>query len=298
MGSSSISSRGEPISACAIPSRCCMPFDIAPTLVAAGVARARPSSSSSARSPAPPSGVRQALVKLEQLVGAEPVGKPEQLGQVADAAARLQRSRRRAEHLDLATGRAHQPAGDLHQRGLARPVGPQQAHELARLHAQVGPGEGGGPAVGLVQTGRGQDGWHRAECRQAAVAVCPGGPVRRRPAELRGDRRQRALGVDRPRRPAAGGARPRARSGPGASTCSRARPRRWRCSRSPSTRSTSARAGFPPCASGPGCSGYRTVAAALTEHARAQGPWSAAAAARARRRHRGSRRSARTPATS
>ena len=87
VGSSSISSFGSPTSAWAIPSRCCMPFDIAPTLVSRASASPT-SSSSSARSPRPASRARERLVQGDQLVGREPVRKAEQLGEVADRAPR------------------------------------------------------------------------------------------------------------------------------------------------------------------------------------------------------------------
>ena len=54
VGSSSTSIGGAPISACAIPSRCCMPFDI--DSIRRAATSARPTSSSSRRrSPSPPS---------------------------------------------------------------------------------------------------------------------------------------------------------------------------------------------------------------------------------------------------
>ena len=54
VGSSSRSRRGEPTSAWAIPSRCCIPFDIASTRVLAA-SESPTSSRSRLRSPAPPS---------------------------------------------------------------------------------------------------------------------------------------------------------------------------------------------------------------------------------------------------
>ena len=67
MGSSSISRRGEPTSACAIPSRCCIPFDMAPTLRAGRVGQAD---------------------QLEQLARARPRRRPTRPGPGAARAAR------------------------------------------------------------------------------------------------------------------------------------------------------------------------------------------------------------------
>jgi hypothetical protein len=120
VGSSSSSSRGEPIIACAIPSRCCMPFDIAPTgarpprepdeleqLAALGRAAVDSASrwcsaSSSSAVCHSGSGTARRGSRARVRLG-EPAGRP-----------RLARARRRP----------HEPAGDLHERRLARPFGP------------------------------------------------------------------------------------------------------------------------------------------------------------------------------
>ena len=82
-------------------------------------------------------GAGQALVQGEELVGARPPGEAEELGEVAERAAGLGRPGRRAAHLGRAAGRAHEPARDLHERGLARPVGAEEADQLPLADGQV-----------------------------------------------------------------------------------------------------------------------------------------------------------------
>ena len=159
VGSSSSSTRGLPTIACAIPSRCCMPLDIAPTRrVAASV---RPTDSSSRRALAGAAvRAREPLVHAEQLVGGQPVGEAEQLGQVAERAVRLRRAGGRAGEPRLAAGRADQPARDLDQRRLAGAVGPEQPDELAVADLEADALEGLDRPVRLVQIRRLERGWH------------------------------------------------------------------------------------------------------------------------------------------
>src|SRR6185312_16468841 len=73
----------------------------------------------------------ESLVEDEQLVGAHPAGKAEELREVAERAACRRRPCRRAADLGRSFARPHEPAGDLDQRRLAGAVRPQQADQLA-----------------------------------------------------------------------------------------------------------------------------------------------------------------------
>ena len=98
VGSSSSRSLGDPISACAIPRRCCIPFDI----VSTRWARASPSPTSSSRSPrsaVPPAEPVSFWCSSSSSSAVSQPGKPEELGEVAGAGARLEAAR----------GRAHRP---------------------------------------------------------------------------------------------------------------------------------------------------------------------------------------------
>src|SRR5262249_57945325 len=72
---------------------------------------------------------REPLVQLEHLVGRVPAREAEQLGEVAQPAACGQRAGAGAADLGSAARRAHEAAGDLHERGPARPVPPGPAGE-------------------------------------------------------------------------------------------------------------------------------------------------------------------------
>ncbi len=132
VGSSSSSTGGEPTSACAIPSRCCIPLDIASTRTARAFARPT-SSSSCARSPSPPGERTSRWWRPQHLVGGVPAGETEELGEVAERGAGGRRSGRRSADLRAAAGRANQPAGDLDEGRLPCSVRSEQAHELAGL---------------------------------------------------------------------------------------------------------------------------------------------------------------------
>ncbi len=119
-------------------------------------------------------GAGEPLVHAEQLVGAQPIGEAEQLGEIAERPVRLGRAGRSAGDLGGAGGRGHEAAGDLHERRLARAVGTQQPHELALAHLEADPLERLGRAVGLVQIGGLQCGWHHlASCPMALTDTAP-----------------------------------------------------------------------------------------------------------------------------
>ena len=136
VGSSSSSSRGAPTSAWAIPSRCCMPFDIASTR------RSRASLEADEleqlrRSAAPPSEPASRWCSSSSSSRAAPAREAEQLGEVAERAARRRRAGRCAADLRLAGRRPDEPAGDLDERRLAGAVRPEQPDELALADLEV-----------------------------------------------------------------------------------------------------------------------------------------------------------------
>ncbi len=157
VGSSSSSSRGEPTSACAIPSRCCMPFDIASTRVAAADLQADELEQLVALAGAPVR-VGEPLVQHEQLVRAEPVWEAKQLGQVAERRPSGGAAGWRARHAGAAAARAHEPAGDLHERRLACAVGTEQAEQLSARNLQVDAAERPLGPVALLQGLAGESG--------------------------------------------------------------------------------------------------------------------------------------------
>ena len=152
VGSSSSTSRGSPMSACAMPRRCCIPFDIASTRRPAACAqldeREQPRALLRAAVRA-----REALVQDEHLVGGRPAGEAKELGEVAGLRAGGLAAARVAEDLDVPAGRLDEPAGDLRERRLAGAVGPEQPDELTRADAQVDARERDRRAVGLAQPG-------------------------------------------------------------------------------------------------------------------------------------------------
>jgi hypothetical protein len=94
-------------------------------------------------------------VEVEQLVAGGPLLEAEVLGQVADPPAGGRLARRPAEDQGLAAAGPDQAEQDLHGRGLAGPVGPEEAEDLAGLDAQGQVVEGDPGPVGLAQAGRG-----------------------------------------------------------------------------------------------------------------------------------------------
>ena len=221
-------------------------------------ASSRPTSSSSSRALGG-AAVRagEVLVERDQLVGGEPVGEAEQLGEVADRRSRGRRPGRGPLDLRAAARGAHEPAGDLRERGLAGAVRAEQAEQLA--------------ALDLRDPRRRAPRWRRSASRATSqertagtgrsVGSCPGVAHRRGPRGVPLDCRERALRVDRPR--PAGGARGPDRGLPDAGLRRGPARRRGRLRARRSTRSTSGRAGFRRCGSGRGMSGYFTVAASL-----------------------------------
>ena len=224
-------------------------------------------------------------MQLEQLVGAQPAREAEELGQVAE----LPRGPR-------ATRPAHPPTSALPPLGPPGRRRSSRAWTCPRRWARAA--RTARPARPQVDAREGlrwrrsasRVRWREAQAAPGAVwqlgSAQPGadGTARRGAALVRGDRGRRAARADRPRPPRRASSRGRRRRSTPSATTSRARPRTWPPTCSRSTRSTSARAGSRRCASGPGCSGYFTVAWALADQFRGNGPWSPDGAARARRR--------------
>ena len=104
----------------------------------------------------------EALVQDEQLVGRRPAREAEQLGQVAERAARRRAARARPAHLGAPAARAHEPAGDLHERRLARAVGAEQSDDLALADLEVHAAQRVRRAVALGQSGDGEGRGHAA----------------------------------------------------------------------------------------------------------------------------------------
>ena len=152
VGSSRITRAGSPSSAAASPRRCCMPFEKPP--VRSSARSARPASPRTRSISCPPALRRQARqlgVQHQDLVGREPGLVAEQLGEVADAPARLAVPDRSPEHLAVARGPPRQPEEQLDGGGLARAVRPEEAEHLAGLDAQVERLEPDGVPVHLAQ---------------------------------------------------------------------------------------------------------------------------------------------------
>jgi hypothetical protein len=109
---------------------------------------------------------RQLLMELEQLVGAQPVRETEQLREVADRGARLGGAGRRALDLGPPAGGAHQAAGDLRERRLARAVRAEQPEQLPGRHLQVHSAERHRRAVALLERLAAKGSGHRPQCRK------------------------------------------------------------------------------------------------------------------------------------
>ena len=117
-----------------------------------------------------------------------PAGVAEQLGEVAERATRLARSGRCAAHLARSAARAHEPAGDLHERRLARPVGSEQPDQLACADLQVDAVESGRAGRTLAQRRDGEGGCH------AGAVWCGPAPGLRRRGAISLPRQRRANG--------------------------------------------------------------------------------------------------------
>ena len=175
VGSSRTRNRGAPIIAWAIPSRCCMPFDIWSTL--RSPTSARPTSSSS-RPRSAGAAVRsdQALVQAHHLVGPQPPGEAEELGQVAERPPGVARARRRPEHRRPPAARADEAAADLDERRLAGAVRAEQPDQLALAHLKAHAVERADPAVPLLEPLSGERVRHGARVYRRAPRRPPPPP--------------------------------------------------------------------------------------------------------------------------
>ena len=118
--------RGSPTSACATPSRCCMPFDMPSTRRFAASASAT-SSSSRCRSAAPPREPASRWCSVEHLVGRVPAREAEELGEVAERGARGPRAGAGAGDLGGAGASARtSPTAILTSVDLPAPFGPSR----------------------------------------------------------------------------------------------------------------------------------------------------------------------------
>ena len=99
----------------------------------------------------------------QQLVRGRPAREAEELREIPHGGPRLRRAGAGAAHARLAGGRAHEPAADLHQRGLAGPVRPEQPDELAFLDVEVDPAERRHRPVALHEPARRERRRHRRE---------------------------------------------------------------------------------------------------------------------------------------
>ena len=130
------------------------PSRSAPTTSSARSARSTTRSTASMSAvdvAAPPSTARSRACSSSTSRAVQPGLVAEQLGQVADLAPRRSIAERRPEHGPAATGRPGQPEQQLHGRGLARAVGPEETEDLARLDAQGQVDQRIGAAVALGQ---------------------------------------------------------------------------------------------------------------------------------------------------
>ena len=172
VGSSRSRRSGVPISAWAIPSRCCMPLDI--VSIARSAASSSPTSRRSSLSFRRAAvGAGETLVENEELVCRVPAGEAEELGQVPERAACLRGERRVAVYRRFAGRGTDEAAGDLDERRFAGAVRPEQADELALVDVEVDALQRLDRAVPLRKTphGKGRSGGerHAASVRRAAA---------------------------------------------------------------------------------------------------------------------------------
>ncbi len=189
VGSSSSSRRGSPTSACAMPSRCAMPFDIPSTRrSAASVERdeleqASPLGGAAARAGEP-------LVQLEHLVGRVPAGEAEELGQVAERCARGARAGARPGDRRLC-----RPSGARARQAiftsvdLPAPFGPSRPTSSPSPTSQIDTLQRLDGAVALTQPADGESIGHAATVLWVYATRLHGGPgVRRGRTARRGAR--------------------------------------------------------------------------------------------------------------
>ena len=170
VGSSSSSSRGDPTSAWAIPSRCCMPFDIVSTRRARARPRGRRARAAPSRSAAPPADPARRWCSSSTSSAPAPAREAEQLGEIAERAPAPAGSRPERRRPRPCPRRADQAARDLHQRRFARAVRSEQADELALADLEVDPGERLDGAVALHEAGAAERGCHRRRVYAAGQA--------------------------------------------------------------------------------------------------------------------------------
>jgi hypothetical protein len=164
------------------PRRCCMPFDICSTRRERASASST-SSSSSSRSAAPPVEPERRWCSSSSSSAEYQPGKRKELCEVADPATCLTGARRRVLHGRGATRGSDEPQGDLHERGLAGAVWPQQADELALVDSEVDSGERHCGPIALLQAAAIQRCRHSPESTyRARRTSCSGRPHRNRAA--------------------------------------------------------------------------------------------------------------------
>ena len=113
-----------------------MPFDISSTRRSRGVGE-RDELEQPGPLALPPVEPASRWCRHEQLVGAHPAGKAEQLGEVAERARAFDEPAGAPSTPADAFGRPDESARDLHERRLAGAVRAEQADELALAHLEV-----------------------------------------------------------------------------------------------------------------------------------------------------------------
>ena len=201
VGSSSRSTRGSPTSACAIPSRCCIPFDMPSTRRSRGIREGDeleqplPLGGAAARAGEP-------LVQPEHLVRRVPPREAEELGEVAELGAGGAGAGARAGDLSAAARGTDEADGDLHERRLAGAVRAEQPDELALPHLEVDALQRLDGAVALREPVDGEGARPRRRAYGRTFGTCLAAtwraPPRRRPSAAP---RRLARGTDEPPRP-------------------------------------------------------------------------------------------------
>src|SRR4051812_31302264 len=99
-------------------------------------------------------------MELQHLVRRVPAGKAEELGEIAQGRARVTRARSCSGHLRRASGRAHEPDGDLHEGRFARAVRAEEPDELALADLEVDALQRIDRAVALAKPANGKGSRH------------------------------------------------------------------------------------------------------------------------------------------